>query len=440
MFESAKVVGGALAADVARADVKRLSDTQLREFLGASDKLAAWIAARQAEAIAEIARRTIAEHDEGIAPEIVAAFRPEPVRLVADEVAVELGISKTAASYRVAFATALAQFPATAAALESGRLDRAKADAIVELLGSLHSDEFTAVLETAAIDYAEQHTCPQLKVWLRKRIIAAEPDVAERRREEASRSRRVRFFAGDDGMATLHAELSAEDALAIYRTIDDVAHASRAEALIQKAQPISEVTSDGRTMDQRRADAFTDILLGRRAADDKDSSSGSLVGEVQVVVDAEVLAGVSDEPGELVGYGAITASHARDLARGDTRWRRLLTDPTGRVIDVNPNAYRPGREVSRLVRARDVVCRFPGCRRSSVDLDHTVPFPEGSTVPANLAALCRSHHLVKTHTEWHVEQDARGVLSWTTPSGRTFFTYPYPYRSGTPPSGGREGQ
>ena len=88
-------------------------------------------------------------------------------------------------------------------------------------------------------------------------------------------------------------------------------------------------------MDQRRADAFTDILLGgeRRARGGSPAPPGD---EVQVVVDAEVLAGVSDKPGELVGYGAITASHARELAQGDARWRRLLTDPTGRVVEVNP--------------------------------------------------------------------------------------------------------
>ena len=335
--------------------VQTLTDESLCEFLGATDALASWVAARQAEGIAELARRAAVEHDEGIAGEVVAAFRPEPVRLVAEQVAVELGISKTAASYRVAFAAALARFPATAAALQSGRLDRAKADAIVELLGSLQSDDFTDVVELAAIDYAERHTCPQLKHWLRKRIIAAEPEVADRRREEAKRGRRVRFFAGDDGMATLHAELSAEDALAIYRTIDQVAHASCAEAVTQDAQPVAEVTPDGRTMDQRRADAFTDILLGRKAAGAASSPAAS-GGEVQVVVDAEVLAGVSDRPGELIGYGAITASHARELAQGDARWRRLLTDSTGRVVEVSPDAYRPGRDShASSVRATSVV-------------------------------------------------------------------------------------
>ena len=44
-----------------------------------------WVAARQAEGIAELARRAAVEHDEGIAGEVVAAFRPEPVRLLAEE-------------------------------------------------------------------------------------------------------------------------------------------------------------------------------------------------------------------------------------------------------------------------------------------------------------------------------------------------------------------
>jgi hypothetical protein len=54
-----------------------------------------------------------------------------------------------------------------------------------------------------------------------------------------------------------------------------------------------------------------------------------------------------------------------------------------------------------LVVARDRTCQGPGCRMPAArcDLDHTVEWPCGPTCPANLCALCRTHHRVKTLTD-----------------------------------------
>jgi len=183
----------------------------------------------------------------------------------------------------------------------------------------------------------------------------------------------VRYFAGDDGMATLLADLPAEDALAIYRVIDQAAHASCAEEqslnnvrdavgddLIQQAVP--DRTPGGQTMDQRRADAFTDLVLGPVLGQEHPTLMLSTVAatSARVIVDAETLAGVQSKPGELVGYGAITAEHVRELVDGDARWRRLLTDPVGGLLEVSPQRYRPGRRLAEFVVDRDVTCRFPG--------------------------------------------------------------------------------
>ncbi len=90
--------------------------------------------------------------------------------------------------------------------------------------------------------------------------------------------------------------------------------------------------------------------------------------------------------------------------------RRLLTDPaTGTLTDLADaeKRYRPSAALDRAVRARDVTCRFPGCRRSAdsagTDLDHTIPWPQGPTSAANLAVLCRRHHRLKHTPGWNVE-------------------------------------
>ncbi len=96
-----------------------------------------------------------------------------------------------------------------------------------------------------------------------------------------------------------------------------------------------------------------------------------------------------------------------------SRSRRLLTDPTtGILTDLAEKRYRPSAGLDRAVRARDVTCRFPGCRRSAdsagTDLDHTVPWPQGPTAAANLAVLCRRHHRLKHTPGWNAELDPTG--------------------------------
>ena len=130
-------------------------------------------------------------------------------------------------------------------------------------LNLLESDEFLPALEAAAIEYGATHTRPQLKAWLRRRLIATEPEYAEQRHQKAVRERKVSLFQGDDGMATLSADLAAEDALAINRRIDQLATQSRAEeSLTERAASDPDGPTHKPTMDARRADAFTDALLG----------------------------------------------------------------------------------------------------------------------------------------------------------------------------------
>jgi hypothetical protein len=83
---------------------------------------------------------------------------------------------------------------------------------------------------------------------------------------------------------------------------------------------------------------------------------------VQVTVAATTLLGLDNHPGELAGYGPITAQTARHLA-ADATWRRILTDPiSGTVLDVGRTTYRPPQALADHVRIRDRTCRFPGCR------------------------------------------------------------------------------
>ena len=43
--------------------------------------------------------------------------------------------------------------------------------------------------------------------------------------------------------------------------------------------------------------------------------------------------------------------------------------------------------------------------------------PPGQTCLANLAPLCRTHHRVKTHSQWTYRRNRDGTYTWTAPTG-----------------------
>jgi 5-methylcytosine-specific restriction endonuclease McrA len=117
---------------------------------------------------------------------------------------------------------------------------------------------------------------------------------------------------------------------------------------------------------------------------------------------------------------------------GDSR-TKVTVKP---VIDLHAELSTPAYEVPDRIREqvvlRDGTCVFPWCTRPARggDVDHVVEFdhdaaaesPEqpGPTATSNLAALCRSHHRLKTHSAWRYEMAEPGVFVWTSPHGHHY--------------------
>lgn len=291
-------------------------------------------------------------------------------------------------------------------------------------------------LAREASEYAATRTVPEVRRWLARRVIAADPGTAEIRRSRAVADRRVAVTPRPDGVSELMALLPSVQARQVYDTVNALAMAQGA--------------GDLRTTDQRRAEALFDLLGGRAEPPRV---------QIQVTVPADTLLGESAEPGYVAGVGPITGGEALQLcgvvlpggalpgdslsgssaagpesAQGDIVFRRLLTEPeTGTLLDLSEAQYRPSTRLDRAVRARDGVCRFPGCNRSAhstrsgTDLDHTIPWPRGETTASNLAVLCRHHHLLKHSPGWRTELDPDGVMLWATPLGGTVTTYPWAF-------------
>ena len=154
-----------------------------------------------------------------------------------------------------------------------------------------------------------------------------------------------------------------------------------------------------------------------------------------VVVDLPTLAGLADNPGHVPGYGPVPAAIARELAANAPAWRRFLTDTTGVLLDAGADSYRPSERLREHVAARDWTCTFPGCGRSAcdADLDHIDNYDGTNTLPSNLHPLCRTHHRVKTHTDWTPQRRPDGTTEWTAPTGHTYQSTPEtPWSHSTP--------
>lgn len=343
--------------------------------------------------------------------------------------------------------------------------------------------------EQAVLAAAQSSTPNQLRPIARRLAESwAETTIDERHREAAQR-RRVTVTDAGDGMADLLAHLPLIEAVAIRDRLTRIARAAeRGEREVRSAEerraaapggpmeqpeapdlgaedreasgrdalksPRSpgppepgEAEQSARSRDQVRVDAFVELLLG---ADVFSLTAGSaaeaISARVQVIVPVTSLTGTGIDIGtgvisagiattgrkggsgiaELAGFGPVTLDAARDLAAHAAHWEATGTHPdTGAVLSVD--RYRPSAEMRRLLGARDLTCRFPGCRVPvhRCDFDHTVDAAHGGpTSTENLAALCRGHHTLKHRTDWTVQQLGGGVLRWISPTGRVRVTHP----------------
>jgi hypothetical protein len=146
---------------------------------------------------------------------------------------------------------------------------------------------------------------------------------------------------------------------------------------------------------------------------------------IGVVISIQSLLGFTDAPGELAdGSAHVPAAVIRELAaQPETLFYRLLTDPTGNLLDVTELGRFPSRKLAAAVRYRDAVCSSPICHVAAhrCDLDHVIPHPDGPTAGWNLDPKCRSDHRGKTHAGFTTRL-AGGQVTWITPTGHRYNT------------------
>jgi len=393
-----------------------------------------------------------------------------------EEIATALRMSGSTAQGRIDVARTLTQYlPGATAALAIGDISPAHANVIAresaQLIRQGVAPEVLKLIEDEAIAHAEFHTPAQVANKVRSCIAMFAPEQFEAAAVEEKSTRRVSCYPNANGMATIVAFLPAADAQTIMLAIDRLAHKTNGVAKEKlrefqeksgyrmransnspfSSQPDFISATNGTEvhygadlntgavpnfnltdfsadlmdpMDAHRADAMTAIAaLFLETNEDQVMNHGRPI-TVNLTIDLPTLLGLSENPGQLSGYGAIPATVARELA-ADGKWRKFITDPTtGNLLDFGRESYLPPQALRDFLLARDKTCRFPGCRRSGVkgEIDHAVPWEEGGeTSRSNLGLLCKRHHQLKTHGGWKLESFEDGSCEWTSPLGKKRF-------------------
>jgi len=414
LVEQAAEVGALLSELLGRVDAmpspdlavdpRSRTDDRLRELLVGLERVRNSAEATQAAVMAALG----ADARRMDAAEFAATGMPSRSyeEFVPDEIAALLSCTQVAASRRYGTALAAERHSAVAHAWQSGAIDAGKVTMVAEELSPLTRDDADQ-LEGPAVEHASCHTMSQTREWLRRQVIRVNPAAAEERRQTAHQERRVVVTPAEDGMSDLWARLPSLRARQIQQALTQAAHEIGADDL--------------RSLDQRRADLLVDWLLGDNHAP---------------TVHLHLLAPTSQEPGWLGGVGPVTAPQLDELIAGGAQV--TIADDRVQLDAKGPERrYRPSPALDQAVRYRDLTCRFPGCRRPALgrhtgtDLDHTIPWPKGSTMASNLAVLCRRHHRLKHSPRWQAELQPDSTMTWTTPTGRLIYTEPWQHLSPT---------
>jgi hypothetical protein len=341
----------AVAADAAGdGGFAGVSEAELVGVVCAWDRVEAHAAARKLAVSAELARRNP---------------KPEDAEFTADQVAYALGESRVRAEALIDLAQTLeTRLPGTAAALLDGTISRYKAEIIARATALLDPAEARAA-EQKVLDRAARLPPGGLRAAIAHAVMEVAPKKAKERREAAAKDARVERWAEDSGNAALMGcELPPDEVLAADQRITAWARELRQAGL------------EG-DMDQLRARAFLDLLLGKDSRPRRDTRGGidstgpgsggpgsggsgptgpnasppsagsahgavpagfaGFAGRVTLTVPLVNLLDLAARPGEIPGIGPIDPWLARDLAAAaaqnpKTTWCVTITDKDGHAI------------------------------------------------------------------------------------------------------------
>src|SRR6476646_10250121 len=178
----------------------------------------------------------------------------DPRNTAGEFAALEIGLAITANKHGVSRTIGIArrlknETPDAWDAWQAGHIDLPRAARINRALIRLTRDTSKQLLNALVVDVAVCKTVELLGRWLNEFIAWVEPDQTNTRLRRSFEDRYVSIRPDIDGISFLNAAIAAADADAINQVLN---------ALAALAEP-----GDTRTLQQRRADARTELLLGK---------------------------------------------------------------------------------------------------------------------------------------------------------------------------------
>ena len=234
------------------------SDDEVLGVLCGWDRVEAHAAARKHAAVAELIRRRPAP---GHALEGPARMPPVWDEFTANELGTVLAASRWDADRMLGLAHDLeVKLPGTKAAFLDGIVDQEKAGIIVRAVAVLDPAEARAA-EALVLERAGRLTPSGLRSAIVRAVIEVNPDKARKRRETAAREARVERWAEESGNAALAGrELPPAEVLAADQRITWWARQLKLAGL------------EG-GLDELRAQAYMDLLLGTDSRPGQDAAS-----------------------------------------------------------------------------------------------------------------------------------------------------------------------
>jgi len=293
-----------------------------------------------AMAQARLAEASVRYADARMAGDIAAGVgsgrrsRAKPGEFAADELALLLRGQPYQVHCLVARSRRMAAaLPTVWEAFRRGEVDADQVRVIDRVARRVTETATLAAIDELAVDAADTRSPKQLQVWLLRLVVQLEPLAFAHRHRRALAERRVTVVQGADGIGYVTGEVSAADAAAI-----DALLAASSRAL---------GADDPRTDQQRRADLFADLLLGRITFDqpDTDSDYDDIEGDdhgdaaVEPVVDWLEVEDIDPNTGELLG------THLQRLdADGQPTGERVDASSTGKP-SLRPRLIRRPRTI-----------------------------------------------------------------------------------------------
>jgi hypothetical protein len=325
---------------------------------------------------------------------------PEVSEFAAAELGARIGRSPYAAARLIADALDLHhRHRQLWARVQAGEVRASYARHVVAKTRDLEPIE-AAYVGAAVAESADGRICwSRFEALVEAKVAQAAPEAAREREERAARARFAKKAAGEaHGMATYLVR-------ADVATIDTIAAAVQA-----RADELGQLDPD-LPADDRRVQAVLQLVTG------SDIDSGGQLPDVQLFV--HVYAGPDrEEIARVEGHGPVTEAWVRSVLGPKARFKiQPVLDLAGQAPVEAYEVPDRHRQAVHLMTPADTF-PFASCTSRQMQVDHTVPHEAGGeSGVGNYGPMTVSHHRIKTHGRWQVQQPFPGIYLWRDPHG-----------------------